>query len=360
MLVKGKEKYFLLSFVFFFVVSAAGVGVAGPSWSTYHGQLIEDVDVSETGISLGLNAEGALFIHDRESSFIASWKREEMKPESLLMSRQGDRVLAAYQDGYLALFAHDNQEGEQLWAYRIDQIEVNSTALSSDGDRSFAASAPVEQEQKRPSRMWVFNSQGETVWNKNLESVVVNADINQDYWTAVVGVKYGTTDQPRGKNAIYFFDSGGDLVWDNNLSSSPVAVDFLEHNGRECVLLTAEDDRLVLFDPQGPILWQKNISDLKEVEVKGGYIAALTSSHLYLIDDHGTELWEREVSDINSLSVSASGLVAYTQPARALAINSQGKEILEHSLEEEGVVALSREGSYLLLGSDRVSFFSLQ
>lgn len=344
--------------LFTFTVQA---GAGSPSWSTYHGQQIKKLQVSDTGITLGLTGGGAVFLLARDSRFIASWSRDAQHTlKNFSLSQEGDYAAICYDDGYTALFTHDGQEGRSLWAYNISQAQPSTLVLEASGSYLGIASTPMYQEEERsfsrPSTLYLFSQEGRDIWRRTLDSHIVSIDVNQKGWTVVGGNTYETPQGIRGRQALYLYDGEGNLIWDRMLEEAVERVGF---NSRGILVLTS-DNRFSLYDLEGELSWEL-VEEVEEAQFSPkGYAAGFYQNKVFLITPDGERAWVFGIDGLKTISLSDIGMVAVLTDRDVTLWNEEGREVFYYQPEEEIYsLALCSQGRYLILGLNRVSQFLL-
>lgn len=335
---------------------------SSPSWSTYHGQEIKRLQVSDTGITLGLTGQGAVFLLARDSRFIASWSRDVAYTlEALSLSRDGKYAAICYDDGYTALFTQDGQEGRSLWAYSISQVRPSSLALHPSGSYLGIATSPSFQEGEgtfyRASTLYLFDGEGKDLWRRTLDSQIVSLDINEERWMVVGGNSYETPLGVRGRQAIYLYDARGDLVWDLELDEGVEKVGFTS----EGILVLTSEDRFSHYDLSGNKDWEI----VEQVHIatfsREGYTAGFYENKVFLLTPAGERAWVFGFDGLVDISLSGTGSVAILTDRDVTVWNAEGVETFYYSPGEQIYsLSLSDNGRYLLLGMNKVSQFILQ
>jgi len=349
------------------VFLSSGIGAleaVSPDWSTYHGYNMDFIDVSDEGYILGMTQEGTIFFLDQESQFISSWSREEQVPGSLTFSTRGFEALALYQDGYITLFTHDQEDGQQPWAYSIADLNYENAAVSSDGQRIAVSSRPTEEiageNWYKQSILWVFNREGEQLFNREVDSRILLLDLNDSNWLAAGGEQIGTPENPRGKKAVYVFDEHGYLVWDYSLEGSPKHVGFAGSSQNERVAVLTENDRFYLFNKDGELIWsQEDVQNA--VWDRGPYIAAETAGNVLLWNIEGDIIWRHETAYSKLLEVNSEGITAAADENEVIVRSRLGEELFSYRADEKiQSLSLSSSGDYFTLGSNLINFFKLE
>lgn len=353
------------SWLFLFVLVAllfsVGAAEASPAWSTYHGQDIYEIVVSDTGVTLGYTGRGAVFLLARDSTFIASWSREEdHRLESLILSKDGKYAAVCYEDGYTALFTHDGQKGEYLWAYNINQAKPSSLSMDSTGFRLGISNTPVYEEDgeryEHRSTVYLFSRDGTDIWRRVVDSSITTMAIDDEGSVVVGGSTYRTPLGERGRDAIYYYDKRGDLIWDRPIDGGVQKVSFTL-NG---ILVLGEGSHFYFYNFNGDRIWDV----IEEVDVAHfsslGYVAGFYQNKIFLLNPDGERAWVHGIDEIRSIALSDEGLVAVVTDKDLTLWNEEGVEVFYYNPRREIYsLSLSSEGRFLVLGMDRVSQFVL-
>lgn len=334
---------------------------ASPSWSTYHGQTIQEVLVSDTGVTFGLTEKGAVFLLARDSSFIASWSREEAHSlGALSLSKDGEYAALCYEDGYTALFTHDGQEGRYLWAYTISNANPSTLALHSSGTHlGIATTLSYEEggrEYQERSTIYLFSQEGRDIWRRVVDSSVTSMSIHEEQMVVVGGSRYQTPLGERGRDAIYLYDERGDLIWDKKLDARVKKVEFTT-NG---LLVLVEGHHFYHYSLEGELLWDR----VEEVHVahfsSSGYVAGFYQNKVFLFTPEGERAWVHGIDGVDAIALSDTGHVAVKTHQDITLWNEEGVEVLYYSPREEIYsLGISQNGGFLVLGLNKVSMFVL-
>lgn len=334
---------------------------ASPSWSTYHGQDIMKVDVSDTGITLGYTGRGAVFLLARDSSFIASWSREEHQNlGSFILSKEGDYAAVCYEDGYTALFTHDGQKGQYLWAYNINGAYPPSLAMDGAGHRLAIANIPSYEEEgeryEQRSTLYLFSRDGADIWRRVVDSSIATIAIHDDGSVVIGGRQFQTPLGARGRDAVYYYDEQGDLIWDRPIPGGAKKVSFT-YNG---ILVLGAGSHFYYYSLEGDLMWDW----IEEVQVAhfspSGYVAGFFQNKIFLINPDGERAWVHGIDQVQSIALSDDGLVAVMTDRDLTLWNKEGVEVFYYNPREEIYsLSLSNNGRYLVLGMSRVSQFVL-
>ena len=245
-----------------------------------------------------------------------------------------------------------NREGELLWKYETDS-DVNSVAISADGEYIVAGSDNV----------YLFNREGELLWKYKVQGTVGTMSVTPDGEYIVAG-----------SDNIYFFSRERELLWkykvDNqSLIGLPVR---LRGNNVRSVAITPDGEYIVagidntyLFDKRGKLLQKCKIGKWTEsvaISPDGEYIVAGSKgreeSYIYLFNKKGKLLWSYWAeNDIYSVFITSDGQYIVAGEAYIIGgeyiyfLNREGELLWKYKIEGIQSMSVTPDGEYIVAGS---------
>ena len=342
------------SFIVLFLVFVSLVQLES-QWVYNTEDFIDRVKISPEGsyiAAIGTSNGERVYVFNRNGSLL--WKREGMSS----LSFSNNNYVAVGGKG-IALFAGD---GELLWEYK-NTSNIERILISEYGEKVIGVG---ERE------LYILDRNGKLIAQLMFnESIRASASSCGCY--IAVGTENGT---------LYFFEDEK-LIWTQRLSGRIYPLS-LSADGSYVVV--GVGSKLHVFGKDGKLLWsysvEGNILDVR-ISESNNYIAlesvetgevlgstTVGTTHVYLLDKSGNVLWSQALSPTSYYSFSsgisdASGVFYYFDVStsqnsefvvavvgsRVYLFDNEGKILWESEVGEWSGVEISRDGKYIVIGS---------
>ncbi|MDE1765852.1 MAG: PQQ-binding-like beta-propeller repeat protein [Thaumarchaeota archaeon] len=221
------------------------------------------------------------------------------------------------------------------------------------------------------------------LWNYHVDGQVQNIAVSQDgsYVAAATRIAEGHAEDSAHQGSVYLFDKDGNLLWQYQSNRKMASVSFSGNS--QYVIATGyqiapgpagiyENPAIYLFDKNGTLLWQKEISGQiawrANISYDGSVISASTPDNVLYLDRDGNVLWQipyKQIGQPNEGSGSQIFMVSMTPNGSLLAVrtgqdvfllNSEGKILWRYPTQYiyGGWALISKNGKYVF-ASDAAS-----
>jgi hypothetical protein len=166
----------------------------------------------------------------------------------LTVSEDRNQINLAWMDD--DLFGAVQTDGADKWAYEFSDLW--DVGYNEDGTVTAAVSNPSEG----PGGLG-YGVEGEVQWNADFDNAAgwyVSVSDSGDY--VAVGLdRYWEGIDTTGSPGVALYDDRGDRLWKHETEEAVLTAEV--HENREVVVAGTDDGKILRFDLQGDLLWEK-------------------------------------------------------------------------------------------------------
>jgi len=285
------------------------------------------------------------------------------------MSTDGKVIIYVTEDPS-KIYLFSNKENIPLWNYALN-TRVTSLSVSPDGLWIVVGTGTPD------NQVYLFSKSSNTpLWSYIVENGINTVAISPDGSRIVVGT--------RGGQIYLFHRASGEVLWKREVNmrvySSALSQDGSRIVVGGSVLFTDDENNLYEFDKLGSILWSTRIIPSKTlgtpwryvvssvaISEDGHYVCALTQEELgykelyFFQNSSPIPLWvfEPPLSPYSAEISTTPAMEYLVMGAENLYLFSKEENLPLWSQDFHGIsdVALSNNGQYMAVGSDRLYLF---